>query len=87
MRLREFKALMLCKLQALKADLMKKYPDRAERINQLTDLLVSKTYNLRVYTLSDYIFSLHLASKEFEEFEKLIPTPEVVEELIKEGEV
>jgi hypothetical protein len=41
---------------------------------------------LRVYTLSDYLHTVHLASKEFREFEALIPTEEEVEELLHGGE-
>lgn len=84
MKLREFKALMLTKILSLKKELLQKYPERSERIEQLTELLIHKTQNLRIFTLSDYIHTLYLASKEFPEFEKIMPSANVVEELLRD---
>jgi len=84
--LREFKAKYLAKLLNLKRRLLEKYPDRAQRIEYIADVLASKLSTLRVYTLSDYLHTVHLASKEFREFEALIPTEEEVEELLHGGE-
>jgi hypothetical protein len=82
--LREFKAKYLAKLLNLKKQLIEKYPDRAERINYIVDLLASKLENLRVFTLADYLFTLHLAAKEFRELEQIIPSEQEVEELLAE---
>jgi hypothetical protein len=84
--LREFKAKYMAKLLNLKKQLLEKYPERAERINYIVDLLASKLENLRVFTLTDYLFTLHLATKEIPELEQLIPPSEEVEELIEGGE-
>lgn len=84
MRLRDFKTLMISRILYLKKTLMQKYPDQADRINYITELLVVKTYNLRTFTLPDYLHTLYLASKEFPEFEEIIPPHEIVEQLLKE---
>jgi hypothetical protein len=86
MELREFKAKYLAKLLNLKKQLVEKYPERAERINYITDLLASKLENLRTFTLPDYLFTLHLATKEFPELEQLIPSEQEIDELLKGGE-
>lgn len=84
MKLREFKAIMLTKILSLKKELLQKYPDKCERIEELTELLIHKTQNLRTFTLSDYIHTLYLASREFPEFEKIIPPADVIEELLRD---
>ena len=83
MTLREFKAKYLARLLNLKKQLLEKYPDRAERINYIVDLLVTKLENLRTYTLTDYIATLYHASKEFKEIEQLIPTEKEINELLR----
>jgi hypothetical protein len=86
MKLREFKAKSLTRLIEIKRQLLKKYPDRSERIEYITDLLATKLENLRVFTLTDYIFTLYQASKEFKELEQLIPSEQEIDELLKGGE-
>jgi hypothetical protein len=81
--LREFKTKYLTRLLNLKKQLLERYPDRAERINYIVDLLVTKLENLRTYTLTDYIATLYHASKEFKEIEQLIPTEEEINELLR----
>jgi hypothetical protein len=81
--LREFKARYLAKILSLKKQLLEKYPERADRVNYVTDLLVGKTQNLRVFTLTDYLATLYHASKEFPEVEQLFPSESEVEELLK----
>jgi hypothetical protein len=83
--LREFKAKYLAKLLNLKKQLAEKHPDKHERVEYIVDLLASKLENLRTFTLADYLFTLHLATKEFREIEQIIPSEEEVEELL-EGE-
>jgi len=85
-RLREFKAKYLAKLLNLKRQLLEKYPDRAQRVEFIIDLLVSKLENLRTFTLTDYMTTLYYASKEFREIEALIPPAEEVEELLERSE-
>jgi phage regulator Rha-like protein len=84
--LREFKARYMAKLLNMKKQLLEKYPERAERVNYIVDLLASKLEHLRTFTLADYLFTLHLAIKEIPELEELIPTEEEVEKLVERGE-
>ena len=81
--LREFKAKYMAKLLNLKKLLLEKYPDRADRVEYIVDMLVAKLEHLRVFTLPDYLFTLHLAAKEFREIEALIPSEQEVEELLR----
>jgi len=85
MKLREFKALSLAKLMSLAKKLKEKYPDRAERINYIVDVLATKLQNLRTFTLTDYLFTLYLSSKEFPEFSELIPDVQTSEKLTRRG--
>jgi hypothetical protein len=85
-KLREFKARSLAKLVELKKELLEKYPDKADRINQIADLIATKLENLRTFTLTDYIFTLYQASREFKELEALIPSSKEVNELLKSSE-
>ena len=84
--LREFKAKYLARLLNLKKQLLEKYPDRAQRVEYVVDVLVAKLENLRVFTLTDYLATLHHAAKEFREIEQLIPSEQEVEELLERGE-
>ncbi|MFH8120349.1 MAG: hypothetical protein QXS37_06110 [Candidatus Aenigmatarchaeota archaeon] len=87
MELREFKAMSLAKLMSLSKKLKEKYPERADRIEYIVFELVSKLQNLRTYTLTDYLFTLYLATREFQEFAELIPNEKTVEELLSEDGV
>ena len=84
--LREFKAKYLAKLLNLKKQLLEKYPERAQRVEYVVDVLVAKLENLRVFTLTDYLATLHHAAKEFREIEALIPSEQEVEQLLEGGE-
>jgi hypothetical protein len=84
--LREFKAKYLAKLLNLKKQLIEKYPEKRERVEYVIDLLVAKLEHLRTFTLSDYLATLHHASKEFRELEQLIPSEKEVEELLEHVE-
>ena len=86
MGLREFRSKYLTKLLNIKDELLSKYPDKSEKVQYLIDVLVVKLQRLRLYTLADYLFTLYQASKEFKEFERLIPTQEEVDELLEGGD-
>ncbi len=81
--LRDLKAKSLVKLFEIKRQLLEKYPEKAERIERIIDLLAAKIHNLRAFTLSDYLFTLYQASKEFRELEELIPSPETISEILE----
>jgi hypothetical protein len=83
--LHEFKAKYLAKLMSLRRQLLEKYPEKRERVEYVVDTIAGKLHNLRTYTLSDYLFTLHLAVKEFKELEQLIPSEKEINELL-EGE-
>jgi hypothetical protein len=86
MRLREFKAKYMAILLELKEELEQRYPDRAQRVDYIVDVLMSKLENLRTYTLSDYLHTLYLTSKEFREFKRMVPSKEEIEQLLRGGE-
>jgi len=81
MKLREFRTKYLTKLLNLSKELKSKYPDKSERVEYLTSILSTKLYNLRTFTLADYIYTLYLTTTEFKEFEQLIPSEQEVNEL------
>jgi hypothetical protein len=83
MKLREFRTKYLTKLLNLSKSLKEKYPDKSERVEYLTSILSTKLYNLRTFTLADYIYTIYLASTEFKEFSDLIPEEQEVNELYK----
>jgi len=84
--LRKFKARSMARLVEIKRELLSKYPDKAERVNYIVDLIATKLENLRTFTLTDYIATLYHASKEFAEFEQLIPSSKEIDELLKSSE-
>jgi len=80
--IRNFKTRQITVLASLEKQLLEKYPEKRERIRQIASHLASKIHSLRTYTLSDYLFNIYLASREFEEFAKLMPKPEEVDEVL-----
>jgi len=77
-RLDMFKAVQIAKLTQLK-----QHSDN-KRIAEIIDLLIPKLQHLRAMDLADYVFTLYLASREFNVFEELIPSEQEVDELIKQ---
>ena len=84
--LREFRARELARLWSIRTRLLGKYPDRVERIDYLTRVIATKLDTLRSYTLADLLFTIYLASSEFEEFGELMPSEEEVSELMSSEE-
>jgi hypothetical protein len=77
----------MTRLINLKRELVGKYPNKRDRVEYITDILMNKLEHLRTYTLPDYIRTIHLACKEFGEFEALIPSEEEVDDLIRDEEI
>ena len=75
-RLDMFKAVQIAKLTQLK-----QHSDN-KRIAEIIDLLIPKLQHLRAMDLADYVFTLYLASREFNVFEELIPSEQEVEQLL-----
>ncbi len=82
-KLREFKLKQLMKIRDLKKQLLEKYPDQSKRIEDLVNMLIAKLQDLRTFTLCNYLFTLYRISREFKEFEQLIPDPQELESLLK----
>jgi len=79
-KLEKFKAVQIAKLTQLK----QQHSDD-ERIAEIIDLyLIPKLQHLRAMDLADYIFTLYLASREFNVFEELIPSEQEVDTLIEQ---
>jgi hypothetical protein len=77
---KKFKAAQLSKLIELKQRF-----SGNQRAAEIIDLhLVPKLQHLRAMDIADYIFTLYLASREFNVFEDLIPGEQEVEKLVKE---
>jgi len=75
----KFKTIQISKLIALK----QQHRDN-QRIAEIVDNhLLPKLQHLRQMDLADYIFSLYLASREFNVFEDLIPSEQEVDTLIE----
>jgi len=85
-KLVEFKARQLGRLYDLERRLLERYPDRAERVKYIVDLIANKTYSLKTHSLPDYLHTLLLARREFPELEELIPPHQEVEELLEVDE-
>jgi hypothetical protein len=83
-RLSKFKTKYMTLLLSIKNELAQKYPDKADRIGYIVEVLMHKPYTLKTHSLADYLHTVYLATKEFKEFEKLMPSQEEVEELLKE---
>lgn len=83
MRLRDFKAKYMSMLLELRKRLAEKYPEKKDRVNYIIDILMAKLENLRAFTLPDYLFTIYLATKEFKEFEEVVPPKSEIESLLK----
>lgn len=79
-----FKAKYLARLMRLRKELKQKYRDKAERIETIIFEIAPKLANLRRHMLTDYLFTVTLACKEFSEFCQLIPTEQEISQVIHE---
>lgn len=77
-----FKVKQLMGLRKLEEELVVKYPESANRIRELVYHLTIQLDHLSEYNLFDYLFTLHLASGEFSEFSRLMPSEEEVSKLL-----
>jgi hypothetical protein len=75
------KAKYLSKLMRLRRELKAKYPEKSERIENIVLELASKLVNLRRHMLTDYLFTVTLACKEFTEFCNLIPSEQEIRQV------
>jgi len=82
-RLAKFKSKYMSVLVQLKNELLQKYPDKADRINYIIDILMHKLYALKSHAVPDYLHTVYLTCKEFTELCTLIPSEKDVDELLK----
>jgi hypothetical protein len=83
MNIREFKAKYMARLMEIRKQISEKYPDRSDRAQYISDLLIVKLRSLRTFTLADYLATLYDAVKEFKELEALIPSEKEIKALLK----
>jgi hypothetical protein len=73
-----FKAKYLSRLMMLRKELKAKYPEKADRIETIVFEIAPKLANLRRHALTDYLFTITLACREFNEFCQLVPTEQEI---------
>jgi len=76
-----FKAKYMSCLMRLRRELKAKYPEKAERVENIVFELAPKLANLRKHMLTDYLFTVTLACREFAEFCQLVPSEEEVKKI------
>jgi len=76
-----FKAKYMCRLMRLRKELKAKYPEKAERIEEIVFDLATRLHVLRKDWLTMYLFSATLACKEFSEFCALVPSDDEVKKI------
>ena len=76
-----FKAKYLARLMKLRKELKAKYPEKADRVEDIVFDLAARLHVLRRDGLTDYLFSATLACREFAEFCNLVPTENEIKTL------
>jgi hypothetical protein len=76
-----YKAKYLSRLMKLRRELKQKYRDKVDRVENIVFELASKLENLRRHGLTDYLFTVTLACKEFTEFCQLVPTDQEIKQI------
>ena len=80
-KLYAFKAKYLARLMKLRRELKAKYPNKADRVEDIVFELAPRLHLLRRDGLTDYLFITTLACKEFAEFCQLVPTEQEIKQL------
>jgi hypothetical protein len=75
------KAKYMARLMKLRKELKQKYPDKIDRVENIVFELAPKLANLRRHMLTDYLFTVTLACKEFTEFCQLIPSEQEIRQV------
>ncbi|MCC6057171.1 MAG: hypothetical protein LM583_10890 [Desulfurococcaceae archaeon] len=76
-----FKVKYLSRLMRLRKELKQKYPDKIDRVENIVFELAPKLVNLRRHMLTDYLFTVTLACREFAEFCNLVPSEQEIKQL------
>jgi hypothetical protein len=80
-KLHYLKAKYMSRLMRLRKELKAKYPEKAERVESIIFEIAPKLANLRRHMLTDYLFAVTLACKEFSEFCQLVPSEHEIKTL------
>jgi hypothetical protein len=75
------KAKYMAKLMKLRKELKQKYAEKADRIETIAFEIAPKLANLRRHMLTDYLFTITLACREFSEFCQLVPSDEEIKKI------
>ena len=81
----DFKNKQLAKIMKIRSILLEKHKNNTitiNRIEYLVTLLLNKLQYLNEYNLLDYIRLIHLITKEYPEFNELMPTYEEIDNLL-----
>jgi hypothetical protein len=76
-----FKSKYLCRLMRLRKELKAKYPEKADRVEEIVFYIAPRLHLLRRDGLTDYLFTATLACREFAEFCQLVPTEQEIKQL------
>ena len=80
-KVNEFRARKLLLLNELKDKLLKAYPDRSDKILFWCEKIEKSLRQFRPSRISNYVFTVSDAAKEFPEFNVLIPKLEEIKEI------
>jgi hypothetical protein len=83
-KLYAFKARYMSRLMSLRKELNKRYSEKTDRVETIIFEIAPKLANLRRHMLTDYLFTVTLACKEFQELCSLIPSEQEIKQLYKE---
>jgi hypothetical protein len=75
------KAKYLARLLKLRKELKQKYHEKKDRVEEIAFEIAPKIASLRRHMLTDYMFAVTLACKEFVEFCQLVPSEEEVKKM------
>ena len=79
-----FKAKYLARLLKLRKELKQKYHEKKDRVEEIVFDLAPRLHLLRRDGLTDYLFTVTLACREFAEFCQLVPTEQEIKQLLEE---
>ena len=82
-KLYSFKAKYLARLMKLRKELKQKYHEKGDRVEEIVFEIAPKLANMRRYMMTDYLFTVTLACREFAEFCQLAPSEEEVKKIFE----
>ena len=76
-----FKAKYMSRLMQLRKELKAKHPEKRDRVEEIVFEIAPRLANLRRHMLTDHLFTVTLACKEFSEFCSLVPSEQEIKQL------